>query len=95
MGKYGTFEMEISADEGTMTWKSDLENIDELAKELGVEGGFATLNYHLHQSWTNMDADYAIGGEGCAPSVTGGHYDPFFAVRTCCLPRLHMLQAQF
>ena len=81
-GKYGTFELEISADDGTMTWKSNLANIDELAEELGIEGGIPSLNYHLHQAWTIEDADFAIGGEACGPSNTGGHYDPFFAVST-------------
>lgn len=81
MGQYGTFEMEISADDGTMTWTSDLENLDNLAEELGLEP-FPSLNYHLHQSWTNTETNYAVGGDGCGPAVTGGHYDPFFGVRS-------------
>ena len=88
MGQYGTFEMEISADVGTMTWKSDLTNLDELAAELGLEP-FPALNYHLHQSWTNTEANFAIGGDACGPAVTGGHYDPFFAVRLI-LPCTHI-----
>ena len=63
-----------------MTWKSDLQKIDELAEELGIEGGISSLNYHLHQSWLIEDADFAIGGDACGAANTGGHYDPFFAV---------------
>jgi hypothetical protein len=83
LGKYGTFEMDISADEGTMTWKSDLANINELATELGIVGGrIPLLNYHLHSFWALPDnVNYAIGGTACGANNTGGHYDPFFAVR--------------
>jgi hypothetical protein len=83
LGKYGTFELEISADEGTMTWKSDLANIDELATELNITGGIQQLNYHLHSYWTWTELDFAIGGTDCDSLHTGGHYDPFFAVSKC------------
>jgi len=80
MGMFGKFELEISADDGTMTWKSDLSNIDKLAKKLNIKDGIPTLNYHLHQSW-DLDADYAIGGDECGFANLGNHYDPYFAVR--------------
>lgn len=92
MGKFGSFELEISEDGSRMTWDSDLENLDLLAAELGLDG-FPILNYHLHQQWTNTEEDFAIGGEGCGPSVTGGHYDPFFGVRNWrSQPALKMIQ---
>lgn len=74
LGKYGTFQLEISADDGTMTWASDLQHIDELAK------GIQELDYHLHQSWT-LDTDYATGEKDCCVENLGNHYDPYFAVR--------------
>ena len=76
LGKYGTFQLEISADDGTMTWASDLQHIDELVK------GIEELDYHLHQSWT-LDTDYATGEKDCCPENLGNHYDPYFAVRVC------------
>ena len=79
LGKYGTFELQISADDGTMTWKSDLHKIDALATELGIVAGIPSMNYHLHQSWT-LSADYAIGGVDCGLANLGNHYDPYFAV---------------
>ena len=82
LGEFGTFELEISADDGTMTWNSDLKNIDVLAEELGIEAGIPSLNYHLHQSWT-LDENYATGGEACGAANLGGHYDPYFAVGIC------------
>jgi hypothetical protein len=81
LGKYGTFELDISADEGTMTWNSDLAHIDELATELNITMGIPALNYHLHSFWALPDVNYAIGGTLCGAPITGGHYDPFFAVR--------------
>jgi hypothetical protein len=76
LGEYGFFELEISGDERSMSWKSTLKNIDMLETTLvGVE--IVSLNYHLHQQWTTPDADFGIG-TACAPAVTGLHYDPFF-----------------
>jgi hypothetical protein len=80
LDKYGTFDVKISEDEGTMTWETALSNIDELAAELAIPGGIAKLGYHLHSFWSLQDVDYAIGGTLCGPTNTGGHYDPFFAV---------------
>jgi len=62
-----------------MTWTSDLQKIDVLSTELGLETPITSLNYHLHQSWT-LDEDYAVGREACGAANLGGHYDPFFAV---------------
>jgi hypothetical protein len=89
LGKYGTFELVISADEGTMTWNSDLSNIDELADELGLPGGIQQLNYHLHSFWALSGVDYAIGGTDCGASNTGGHYDPFFGVSNTLVIVVH------
>lgn len=61
-----------------MNWKVDIRNIDELAEELGIPP-ITSLNYHLHQQWTNGDKFFDIGGDGCGADVTGGHYDPYFA----------------
>jgi hypothetical protein len=80
LGKYGTFDLTISADEGTMTWKSDLAHINELAAELNITMGIPALNYHLHSFWALPYVNYAIGGTLCGVANTGGHYDPFFAV---------------
>jgi hypothetical protein len=68
--------LEISDDGSAMGWKSSLTNIDLLETELSVE--ITSLNYHLHQQWTTVEADFGIGSTACAPSVSGGHYDPFF-----------------
>ena len=81
MGIYGTFELEISGDDGTMIWKSNLQKINQLATDLNIIGGITSLNYHLHQSW-NLTADYAIGESQCGLANLGNHYDPYFAV--CC-----------
>jgi hypothetical protein len=78
LGQYGSFELEISDDGSSMSWKSSLTNIDVLATELSIATPIASLNYHLHQQWTTNGADFATGGTGCGPAVTGGHYDPFF-----------------
>ena len=80
MGIYGTFELAISGDDGAMTWKSDLKNIDHLGTAMNISAGIPTLSYHLHQSWT-LDEDYAIGGVLCGLANLGNHYDPYFAVR--------------
>jgi hypothetical protein len=76
LGQYGSFELEISDDGSAMSWKSSLTNIDLLETALSVE--ITSLNYHLHQQWTTVGADFGIGGAGCGPPVAGGHYDPFF-----------------
>jgi hypothetical protein len=76
LGRYGTFDLEISADDGTMKWSSSLQNIKMLETELNVT--ISSLNYHLHQQWTDNNTDVAIGGVGCGPNITGNHYDPFF-----------------
>jgi hypothetical protein len=59
-----------------MKWSSSLQNMKVLETELNVT--ISSLNYHLHQQWTDADADVAIGGIGCGPNITGNHYDPFF-----------------
>ena len=80
LGKYGTFQLEISADDGTMKWTSDLSNLGELAASLNITAGIPSLNYHLHQSW-NLSTDFATGGTACGLPNLGNHYDPYFAVR--------------
>ena len=79
LGNYGSFELEIAADDGTMTWKSNLQNISQLATDLNITGGIPILSYHLHQSW-NLTADFAIGASQCGVENLGNHYDPYFAV---------------
>jgi hypothetical protein len=77
LGQYGTFELEIAADDSFMSWKSSLNNVDQLEQDLGGDIEISALAYHLHQQWTLVDADYAIGATACGSSSTGGHYDPF------------------
>jgi hypothetical protein len=77
LGDYGTFEMEISADDAFMSWTAKLQNLDQLAIALGVDV-FSSLSYHLHQQWTSVDSDVGFSAIDCGPNVTGGHYDPFF-----------------
>jgi hypothetical protein len=68
--------MEISADDSSMSWKASLQNIDQLALDLGVN--ITSINYHLHQQWTTIDSDVGFSPDECGVNVTGGHYDPFF-----------------
>jgi hypothetical protein len=75
-GNYGTFEMEISANDSSMSWKASLHNIDQLALNLGMN--ITSLNYHLHQQWTTIGSDVGFSADECSMNVTGGHYDPFF-----------------
>jgi hypothetical protein len=62
-----------------MTWRVGLRNIDELEGANGITGEITSLNYHLHQQWTNSLASFGTGATACGEAVTGGHYDPFFA----------------
>jgi hypothetical protein len=71
------FSMEVSREEGTMSYTSSLQNIDSLAAALGISGGIASLDYHLHTMWTNEESPQ-IDGTECGASRTGGHYDPLF-----------------
>jgi len=43
LGAYGTFELEISVDDGTMTWKSDPANVAMLAEDLYKSDGIFEL----------------------------------------------------
>lgn len=72
----GYFAMEVS--DGTAKYSYSL-NLASFGATGGCSLSSSGLKYHLHSYWINTTSTSSAGSTYCGKSLTGGHYDPYFA----------------